>query len=115
MTNEERERLMEFILQSQANSEVRVQKLEEANAQSSARMSRLEGAFVGVLNMITETAKAQKELTEDVRQLAQAQAAQAQAQAELSKKQAETAERLDIFINVLERYISEGRNGFKQE
>ena len=94
MTNEERERLMEFILQSQANSEGRVQKLEEANAQSSARMNRLESAFVSVFNMITETAKAQKELTADVKRLAEVQT--------------ETSARLNIFINVLERYISEG-------
>ena len=108
MTNEERERLMEFILQSQADSEIRLQKIEEENAQAAVRMGGLESAFVSVFNMITETAKmqaetakAQKELTADVKRLAEVQT--------------ETSQRLNIFINVLERYISEGRNGSGKE
>ena len=108
MTNEERERLMEFILQSQADSEIRLQKVAEENAQSAVRMGGLESAFVSVFNMITETAKmqaetakAQKELTADVKRLAEVQT--------------ETSQRLNIFINVLERYISEGRNGSGKE
>ena len=108
MTNEERERLMEFILQSQADSEVRLQKIAEENAQAAARMGSLENAFVGVFNMIAETAKAQKELAE----------IQAKNEARLTRLEqahAETGERLNVFINVLERYISEGRNGSGKE
>jgi septation ring formation regulator EzrA len=104
MTEEERERLLEFILQSQANSEVRLQKLEEmhlkleeSHQKSDARMSRLEKAFVTSFNIVTEIAEAQKSLTAEVK--------------ELRAAQAETAEKLDIFINVLERYISGEGNG----
>ncbi len=103
MTNEEREHLLEFLLENQARSEVRLQKWEEIQEKAAARMGRLESAFVGVFTMITDTAKAQKELTADVQSLALAQR-------HTQEKLEQTNERLDIFINVLERYISEGRN-----
>ena len=42
MTPEERERLMEFILQSQAGSEIRLQRIEESHEKSVKRTDRLE-------------------------------------------------------------------------
>ena len=115
MTNEERDKLMEFILQSQANSEARLQKLEEmhlkleeSHQQSDTRMSRLEKAFVSGFNIVMEIADAQKALTET-------QQALTVEVKELRAAQSATAEKLDIFINVLERYISERRNGSGKE
>lgn len=100
MTNEEIQRIMEFIIQQQEQFAGNMEKAEGRMKQAEERMNRLEGAFVGLFNIVNETAKAQKELTETVSQLAEAQA--------------HTDERLNIFINVVERYISEGRNGKSQ-
>jgi hypothetical protein len=97
MTNEEMQRTMEFILKQQANFAINIEKLTGVMGQFDARMTRLEGVFVGIFNMMTETAKAQKVLTEQI--------------IELKAAQAHTDERLNAFINVVERYISEGRNG----
>ena len=115
MTNEERERLMEFILQSQADSEIRLQKIAEENAQAAARMGSLESAFVGVFNMITETAKMQAETAKAQKELAEIQAKNEARLTRLEQAHAETGERLNVFINVLERYISERRNGSGKE
>ncbi|HEV2707422.1 MAG TPA: hypothetical protein VGV59_16010 [Pyrinomonadaceae bacterium] len=104
MTNEEMQRTMEFILKQQANFAVNIEKLTGVMEQADARMTRLEGAFVGIFNMMTETAKAQKILTEQVSDLSVQVI-------ELKSAQAHTDERLNAFINVVERYISEGRNG----
>jgi hypothetical protein len=60
-------------------------------------MNRLESAFANIFNMVTETAKAQKELTEKVNALAEAQA--------------NTDERLNILITTVERYFNDKRNG----
>ena len=56
-------------------------------------MNRMEGAFVGLVNLIGD---AQKQTEARITELVQAQS--------------RTDDRLDTFINVLERYI-EGRNG----
>lgn len=93
MTNEEIQKIMEFIIKRQENFAENMEKAE-------MRMNRLEGAFVGVFNIISETVKAQKELTE--------------AQKELAEAQKHTDERLSALINTIERYISEGRNGKSQ-
>jgi septal ring factor EnvC (AmiA/AmiB activator) len=90
MNNEEIEKMMEFIIKRQEGFAENMEKAE-------ARMNRLEGAFVGVFNIVTENTKALKELTEKVNQLTEAQA--------------HTDERLNIFITTIERYISERRNG----
>jgi hypothetical protein len=104
MTNEEMQRTMEFILKQQANFAINIEKLTGVMGQFDARMTRLEGVFVGIFNMMTETAKAQKVLTEQVSDLSTQII-------ELKAAQAHTDERLNAFINVVERYISEGRNG----
>ena len=89
MTNEEIERVLNFVIKQQES-------FAESMSKSDARMTRLESAFVGVFNMVNETAKAQKELTESHRQLAEAQK--------------RTDERLNILIDTVDRYIH-GRNG----
>ncbi len=93
MTNEEIQKMMEFIIKRQENFAENMDKAE-------TRMSRLEGAFVGVFNIVSETVKAQKELTETQKELAEAQK--------------HTDERLSSLINTFERYLSERRNGKSQ-
>jgi hypothetical protein len=90
MTNEEIQRTMEFIIKQQES-------FAESMEKADGRMNRLESAFVTIFNMVTETAKAQKELTEKVNALAEAQA--------------NTDERLNILITTVERYFNDKRNG----
>jgi predicted nucleic acid-binding Zn-ribbon protein len=94
MTDEEREKTVQFILEQQAKLTVGLQQLTEAHAAGEKRISRLESALVTVAGMIGESNK-----RTDARI------------AEINEKHAETNERLDHFIYVLEKYISEKRNG----
>ena len=90
MTNEEIQRTMEFVIKQQES-------FAESMEKADSRMNRLESAFVNNFNMVTVTAKAQKELTEKVIALAEAQA--------------NTDERLNILITTVERYFNDKRNG----
>jgi 3-phenylpropionate/cinnamic acid dioxygenase small subunit len=83
MTSEELEKAMQFMLEQQAQSAANQQQLGE-------RVSRLE------TNM-AEMARAQTHMNEVI--------------AVLADTHRHTEERLDAFMGVLERYISEGRNG----
>ncbi|HST51871.1 MAG TPA: hypothetical protein VLJ61_07660 [Pyrinomonadaceae bacterium] len=83
MTNEEIEKAMQFILEQQAQFASNQQQVSE-------RVSRLE------TNM-AEMARAQTHMNEVV--------------AVMVDTHRHTEEKLDAFIGVLERYISEGRNG----
>ena len=93
MTNDEIQRMMEFIIKQQEGFAENMEK-------SDARMTRIEGAFVGLFDIVSKTVKVQKELAE--------------AQKELTEAQRTTDERLNALINTVERYISEGRNGKSQ-
>ena len=90
MTNEEIQRVLEFIVKQQESFADNMEKAEE-------RMSQLEGAFVGIFNIVSETVKNQRDLVESQKLLAEAQK--------------HTDERLNALINVVERFISERRNG----
>jgi GTPase Era involved in 16S rRNA processing len=96
MTNEEIQKVLEFVIKQQEGF---AENMEKADA----RMNRLEGAFVGVFNMVNETVKTQKEFAESQKQLAGSHQ-------KLVEAQARTDERLNMLINTVERYI-EGRNG----
>ncbi|MCP9494226.1 MAG: hypothetical protein MSG64_07210 [Pyrinomonadaceae bacterium MAG19_C2-C3] len=89
MTDEEMQKMVEFIIERQ-------ERFTENMEQADKRMNRLETAFVSMFNMVTENTKAIKELR---------------------VAQAETDERLNVFINVVERYIThnEGDNGEPQQ
>ena len=90
MTNDELQKMLEFVAQRQ---EIFADNMDKAEK----RMSQLERGFVSLFNVVTETASIQKEL--------------AQSQKELQTQQAHTDERLSALINVFEKFISEGRNG----
>ena len=90
MTNEEMQKLLEFVAQRQ---EVFADNMDKAEK----RMSQLERGFVSLFNVVNDTAKIQKELAES--------------QKELQAQQAHTDERLSALINVVEKFISDGRNG----
>ena len=90
MTNDELQKMLEFVAQRQ---EVFADNMDKAEK----RMNQLERGFVSLFNVVTETAQIQKELAES--------------QKELQGQQAHTDERLSALINVVEKFISEGRNG----
>ena len=90
MTSGELQKMLEFVAQRQ---EVFADNMDKAEK----RMNQLERGFVSLFNVVTETAKIQKELAES--------------QKEIQIQQAHTDERLSALINVVEKVISEGRNG----
>ena len=90
MNNEEMQKLLQFVAQRQ---EVFADNMDKAEK----RMSQLERGFVSLFNVVNDTARIQKELAES--------------QKELQAQQAHTDERLSALINVVEKFISEGRNG----
>ena len=111
MTNEERQKQMDFILEQQAKFTIDIQLLQEAQAAETKsrqeaeasltkRMSHLEKGSVSLFNLMQETAKAQRENAAQIAALTQAQR--------------ETGERLNAFILVLEESISTRRNGHRR-
>ena len=96
MTNEEIQRVMEFIIKQQESFSDRMGQMLELHAQSEKRISRLETATAHLYNASTELSKAQKELSEKM--------------AELAEAQAHTDRRLDALIDIIEQ----GRNGKSQ-
>jgi len=94
MTNEEIEKAMQFILEQQAQFVANQQQISERvsslETSMNERVSRLE------TNM-AEMARTQTHMNEVV--------------AVMAETHRHTEEKLDAFIGVLERYISEGRNG----
>src|SRR5215211_6188807 len=97
MTNEELEKAMQFVLEQQAQFASNQQQLGE-------RVSRLE------TNM-AEMARAQTQMNEVIAVMGRAQTHMNEVVAVMAETHRHTEEKLDAFIGVLERYISEGRNG----
>jgi len=96
MTNEEIQRVMEFIIKRQESFAEGMEQMRESHAKAEERISKLETAFVGLFNIVTEIGKAQQNLTEKMAELAQAQT--------------HTDRRLDALIDIIEQ----GRNGKSQ-
>jgi acyl transferase domain-containing protein len=89
MTNEEIEKTMQFILEQQAQFAANQQQVGE-------RVSRLETNMAEMAQAQAEMARAQTHMNEVV--------------AVMADTHKHTEEKLDAFIGVLERYISENRN-----
>ena len=90
MTNEEIEKTMQFILEQQAQFAANQQQINE-------RVSRLETNMAEMARAQADMARAQTHMNEVV--------------AVMADTHKHTEEKLDAFIGVLERYISENRNG----
>lgn len=115
MSEEELRKKMEFIIEQQAQFAADIQRAQEEREraekerEAEAKLWRekyngLTDAMTTVVGALGKIIIAQEKLTEEMRELA---AAQQRTDAKL----AETDERLNVFINVVERYISERRNG----
>jgi hypothetical protein len=99
MNNEQFERRMVFIVEQQAQFATDIQQLKETQ-KAEAQLWRekhenLTDAMTSVVGMIGKLAEAQRRTDEHL--------------SELTTKQAETDDRLNVFITVVERFIN--RNG----
>src|ERR687884_443459 len=108
MTDEEMRRKMEFIVEQQAQFAVNIEQLREAQSNAEARLGRLEGAVVAVVDVVGRLSQILDRLTLGLEQTNNNVA-------QLAEAQARTDERLNAFITVVERYISEGRDGKSQK
>lgn len=112
MTNEEMESTMRFILEHQAQFVLDIQQLRETQAQSLLDIQQLRetqatmsGGFVTVLDMIRRLSEAQGETNANVSKLTAAQTS-------TNLRLVELADRVNVLINVVERYF--GGNGRPQ-
>jgi hypothetical protein len=104
MSNEEMQKKMDFIVEQQAQFVVDIHELHVAHGEMTTKHNHLTEAMTAVVGWIGKLAQGQSELTE-AQKRTDAQIAETNAQV------AETHERLNIFINVVERFINEHRNG----
>ena len=93
MTNEEIQRVMEFIIKQQEQFSEKLEQMRELHEE---RISGVERAVVHLYNATTELARAQKDLTVKM--------------AELAEAQAHTDQRLNAIIDIIEQ----GRGGESQ-
>ena len=105
MTNEEMEKTMQFIVEQQAQFASNFQRMEEARGKDSARVTRLEESF----QLLVQLAESHDER---LVALAEAQIRTNEQIAAINERTAETDERLNALIAVVERYVSNrGVNG----
>jgi hypothetical protein len=118
MTNEALQKMMGFIIEQQAQMVVNEEKAEERIARLENAQIQTEGKMSELAEVQTRMSRMQEHMNEVVAMIADAQARSDERQVHIDERldtlinaQIRTDERLDMFINVLERYISEGRNG----
>jgi hypothetical protein len=133
MTNEEIQKTMEFILQQQAQFTVNIQRLEETLGVNIQRLEetlgvniqrleetlgvniqRLEETQERTARQVSEIAAAQAQMYQSQTHMNNVVAEMADAQARTDERLSETDERLNNLINIVERYISERRNGNRE-
>jgi hypothetical protein len=92
MSNGQLERRMEFIVEQQAKNTIDIQKLQVAQSALTKKHNHLTEALTTVVGMVGKLAEAQEKTEENL--------------TELANKQAETDGRLNILVDVVERYFS---------
>jgi len=92
MTNEQFQRRMEFIVEQQAKNTIDIQKLQEVQAELTKKHHHLTEALTTVVGIVGKVATAQERTEGNL--------------TELTNKQAETDDRLNILVDVVERYFS---------
>jgi len=115
---ESRERFDAEMRESREKFDTQIQGLFESHSQSEKRTTELEQAVVAGVNLVNalnqslgELAEAQKRAEVEMAEMRVRMDEMGVRIAESHAKHDETNERLDIFIGVLERYISESENG----
>lgn len=108
MSEEEMQRKMEFIVNQQAQFAADIQRLQESHV-------RLTDAVTTVVGMVGKLAESHERMAQEqeraAKERAESQERTDAALAEMAKAHTETDERLNNLIIVVERYISERRNG----
>ena len=111
MTDDEIQKRMEFIIEQQAQFATDIQLLREAQAADFKIMNEkhnaLTEALTTVVGMIGKLSAAQERTDSKVAELADKVIT-------LTDAQANTDERLNMLIGMVERYFSDGRNGTPQ-
>ncbi len=111
MTDEETQRIMEFILQQQAKFSTDMHEMREAQSRFGADMQqireqigRLAEAVMAITGIISRLGDAHERTEKKVAELASSQT-------DLAQAQIKTDERLNVLINIFEQHISKRRNG----
>ena len=112
MNNDDKiQRQMEFIVNQQAQFAADIDKLQEKHDQLQDIVGRLATTTLeGFENLVD----AQIRTEENISTLTERVTTLAEAQAHTDERLRDTDERLNTLINVVERHISEGRNGGPQ-
>ena len=103
MNNEEMNKKMEFIVEHQAKFAADIEMMREVQ-ESDAR--RVKDGLLGMMDVVGNLARIQMNSEGRINQLAEMQTHTDEGIKRLTEAQARTDERLNIFINVVERYIS---------
>lgn len=97
MTNEEMQRAMDFIVEQQAQTSAKIDALTKTQNRAEERWSRTEE---GIRALLSIAEVHEKEIQANTQQILS-----------LGETTKATDERLNALINVVERHISNGRNG----
>lgn len=112
MANEDFERKMEFIIEQQAQSVVRLGQLEELVGQLEGLVGRFANAVSQRFEALEEgTTRRFNDVDEKIAALVDSQIRLSEAQARTEESLKMTDEKLRNLIAVVDRYFSEGRNG----
>ena len=96
MTNEEIQRVMEFIIKQQESFAEGMERMRRSQEMAEERIGQFETATIHLYNTVNELGKAQRDLTVKMTELAEAQA--------------HTDQRLNAIIDIIEQ----GRDGKSQ-
>jgi IS5 family transposase len=106
------QRTIDFIIRQQAQFTADMQRMREAQAEAEEKWERRWGRTEeGIRALLAIAEIHEREITVLAAAQGQAVKAQADAQARIDRQMAETDERLNALVNVVERIISERRNG----
>jgi uncharacterized protein YoxC len=111
MTWEEVERTMAFIVEQQAQINVTIDRLSEKVNRNSEGISALLTIAEIQAAEIRDLTESTRDLRESARGLTESTQALTDRQREADERGRQTDERLNALINIVERHISEGRNG----
>jgi len=111
MTNEDMQKAMSFILEQQAQSSVKIDALAEAQKQAEKRWSRTEDGIRALLSIAEIHERDINALDNKIGTLSETIGTLSETIGKLSETGSAADERLNALINIVERHITEGRNG----
>jgi chromosome segregation ATPase len=102
---------MAFIVEQQAQTNVTIDRLSERVDSLTVKVDRNSDSISALLAIAEIQASEIRDLAESTRDLRESTQALVERQREADERGRQTDERLDALINIVERHISEGRNG----